>query len=124
MSRIQGKDTKPELIVRKLVFAMGYRYRLHVRDLPGCPDLAFPARRKVILVHGCFWHRHTCSNGRVVPKTRRAFWVKKLEANKQRDTRNKRALRKRGWQVFTVWECHTARPDWLTDRLHAFLESD
>ena len=122
MSRIRGKDTKPEMIVRKLVFALGFRYRLHVRDLPGCPDLVFPAKRKAILVHGCFWHRHSCSNGRVVPRTRRAFWLKKLEGNKKRDARNRRALRKKGWDVLVIWECQTDRTERLIERLHAFLD--
>jgi len=124
MSRIQGKDTKPELTVRRLVFAMGFRYRLHVRELPGCPDLVFPSRNKAILVHGCFWHRHTCDNGRVTPKTRRAFWEKKLESNKRRDSRNRRALQKLGWDILTVWECQTARQERLAGRLFRFFESE
>ncbi len=123
MSRIQGKDTKPEIVVRRLVFAMGFRYRLHVRKLPGCPDLVFPSRKKVILVHGCFWHRHTCKNGQVIPKTRRAFWSKKLRANKDRDARNRRALRTLGWDIFVVWECQTSRQEWLAERLHSYLET-
>jgi DNA mismatch endonuclease (patch repair protein) len=93
-----------------------------VRDLPGCPDLVFPARRKVVLVHGCFWHRHSCSNGRVVPRTRRAFWLKKLEGNKKRDARNRRAMRKKGWDVLVIWECQTDRTERLIERLHAFLD--
>jgi DNA mismatch endonuclease (patch repair protein) len=121
MSRIQGKDTRPEMIVRKLVFAMGFRYRLHVRGLPGCPDLVFPARMKVILVHGCFWHRHSCGNGRVVPQTRKSFWLNKLLGNKRRDARNRRALRKLGWDVLIVWECQTDRTERLMERLHWFL---
>jgi len=122
MSRIRGKDTKPEMIVRRLVHAAGYRYRLHRRDLPGCPDLVFPGRGKVIFVHGCFWHRHRCRYGRPMPSTRKAFWKRKLEANRARDRKNRRALRRQGWDVFVVWECQTKRPDWLLPRLVNFLE--
>jgi len=122
MSRIRGKDTKPEMIVRRLVHAAGYRYRLHRRDLPGCPDLVFPGRGKVIFVHGCFWHRHRCRYGRSMPSTRKAFWKRKLEANRARDRKNRRALRRQGWDVFVVWECQTKRPDWLLPRLVNFLE--
>ncbi|HUU09426.1 MAG TPA: very short patch repair endonuclease [Phycisphaerae bacterium] len=122
MSRIKGKDTKPEMVVRRLVHALGYRFRLHRRDLPGCPDLVLPRHRKVIFVHGCFWHRHRCRYGRPMPATRRQFWKKKFEGNKQRDARNRRALRRLGWDVLVVWECQTRKPDKLIDRLVAFLE--
>lgn len=122
MSRIRGKDTKPEMVVRKLVHAAGYRYRLHRRDLPGCPDLVFPRYRKVILVHGCFWHRHFCRKGRSTPRTRRGFWKKKFEQNRERDRKNRRALRRQGWQVLVVWECETKNPDKLLNRLHSFLD--
>ena len=121
MSRIQGKDTKPEMDVRRVLHALGYRYRLHARDLPGSPDLVFPARRKVIFVHGCFWHRHYCRYGRVRPKTRSAFWEKKLEGNRERDKRNRQALRRQGWDVFVAWECQTKRHEDLLERLVAFL---
>lgn len=107
MSRIQGRDTKPEMAVRKLVFAMGYRYRLHVKKLPGKPDLVFPGRRKVIFVHGCFWHRHRCKYGKPVPQTRRTFWEEKLEKNKERDAKNVGKLRTMGWSVLVIWECET-----------------
>ena len=123
MSRIRGKDTKPEMIVRRLIHAMGYRYRLHRRDLPGCPDVVFPGRRMIIFVHGCFWHRHNCRLGRPAPRTRPKFWKDKLDGNKQRDVRNRKALRCLGWQVLTIWECQTnpSKIDKLTDRLRAFL---
>lgn len=124
MSRIRGKDTKPELIVRKLVHALGYRFRLHVNDLPGRPDLVFRNRHKVIFVHGCFWHRHNCRYGRVQPKTRAAFWRKKLAGNKKRDARNRRDLRQQGWTVLVVWECQTRRLEWLAERLERFLSDD
>ena len=121
MSRIRGKDTKPEMIVRKLVHALGYRYRLHRHDLPGCPDLVFPGRRKVILVHGCFWHRHRCRYGQVMPATRRRFWREKLESNRARDALNRRRLRRLGWQVLVVWECQTRNSAGLLDRIVRFL---
>lgn len=107
MSRIQGKDTKPEMIVRKLVHAMGYRYRLHDKRLPGKPDLVFPGRKKVIFVHGCFWHRHNCKYGNVVPKTRAEFWKEKLDKNKVRDIKNIQKLNDMGWGVLVIWECET-----------------
>lgn len=113
MSRIRGKNTKPEMIVRRLLFALGYRYRLHVSGLPGSPDLVFPGRKKVIFVHGCFWHRHNCKYGRVTPKTRKQFWAEKLEKNRQRDIRNRAELRKMGWDVLTAWECQLWNPEKL-----------
>ena len=125
MSRIRGKDTKPEMVVRRLVHAMGYRFRLHRRDLPACPDLVFVGRQKVIFVHGCFWHRHRCRYGKPMPSTRREFWQKKLEGNRARDSRNRRALRRLGWGVLVVWECQT-RPgkiEKLMQRIVTFLES-
>ncbi len=124
MSRIQGKDTKPEMIVRKVLHALGYRYRLHVRSLPGKPDLVFPAPRKVIFVHGCFWHRHNCRFGRVTPKTRGEFWKTKLEGNQSRDRKNRRDIRNKGWEPFVVWECQTRRMEWLLPRLLEFLGED
>lgn len=123
MSRIRCKDTQPEMIVRKLVHALGYRYRLHVRNMPGRPDLVFSSRRKVIFVHGCFWHRHRCKYGQVTPKTRKNFWRTKLEKNKERDGRNRRALRRNGWHVLVVWECQTKCAERLIDRVVNFLDS-
>lgn len=107
MSRIRGKDTAPELAVRRLVHGWGFRFRLHRRDLPGTPDLVFPRLRKVVLVHGCYWHHHpdpACRNA-VVPKTRREWWQTKLSANAARDARNLDALAVLGWEVLVVWEC-------------------
>ena len=121
MSRVGSRDTKPELAVRKLLFAMGYRYCLHVGNLPGKPDMVFPVRRKIIFVHGCFWHRHAnCSLARL-PKSRKAFWVAKLESNRLRDGRVRAALRRDGWSVATVWECQLADVDRLARRLHRFM---
>jgi DNA mismatch endonuclease (patch repair protein) len=123
MSRIRGKDTKPELVVRALVRSLGYRYRLNVRTLPGCPDLVLPSMRRVVFVHGCFWHRHACRKGRSVPATRRAFWVSKLAGNKARDAKNRRELRLLGWKALTVWECQISpkRLGRLTARISLFL---
>src|SRR5688572_16336554 len=98
MALVKGKDTTPELIVRRLVHALGYRYRLHVSDLPGCPDLVFPRHGKIILVSGCFWHMHGCGRCRI-PATNRAYWIAKLRRNTLRDGRNRRALRRAGWHV-------------------------
>jgi DNA mismatch endonuclease (patch repair protein) len=108
MSRIRGKDTKPEWIVRKGLFALGFRYRLHVRSLPGCPDLVFPRNRAVIFVHGCLWHRHECKLFRW-PKTNARFWREKLTRNSRNDARNIAKLRSAGWRVLVVWECRLRR---------------
>lgn len=123
MSRVRGKDTKPEMLVRRLVHAAGYRYRLHVRNLPGKPDLVFSARRKVVFINGCFWHRHrNCALARL-PKSRTEFWTEKLERNKARDDRNVAALRDLGWDVLTVWECEIRDPAAVMRRLEAFLDN-
>jgi DNA mismatch endonuclease, patch repair protein len=124
MSRIRGKDTKPELIVRSLAHTMGYRFRLHRRDLPGKPDLIFPKLRKVVLVHGCFWHVHACRFGRVTPATNVEFWASKRGANAARDRRNKAALRRAGWKVLTVWECEVKHVQRLERRLDRFLSRE
>lgn len=122
MSRIRSKDTKPELAVRRLVFSMGYRYRLHRRDLPGRPDLVFPGRKKVIFVHGCFWHSHTCGRG-FKPKSNVEFWQSKLEANRKRDERSARSLRALGWGQLTIWECEISDKERIERRIRRFLES-
>jgi DNA mismatch endonuclease (patch repair protein) len=105
MSRIKGKDTGPEKIVRSLLHRMGYRFRLHVKDLPGRPDIVLPRYRTVVFVHGCFWHRHRGCKNCTTPSKNRAFWVEKLEGNAARDLRNRAALRLAGWRVVVVWEC-------------------
>lgn len=107
MSRIRNRNTRPEMIVRSTVHRMGYRYSLHRKDLPGKPDLVFTARRKIIFVHGCFFHLHDCPYGRVIPKTNAEFWRVKRQSNAERDKRNQAALEELGWEVFTVWECMT-----------------
>lgn len=121
MSRIRSADTKPELVVRRLLFSMGYRYRVHVRDLPGCPDVVFSKRRKLIFIHGCFWHRHNCRKGRSLPSTRTDFWQKKLLANAARDKATITKLRKKGWKVLVVWECELKPAVSLQTRLSKFL---
>jgi DNA mismatch endonuclease (patch repair protein) len=120
MSRIRGKDTAPELVVRRLLHSLGYRFRLHRRDLPGTPDIVFPSMKKVVFVNGCFWHAHGCKIGRA-PKTRLDFWEPKLERTRQRDLSNRRRLRARGWGVLTVWQCAVRAPDKLARKLETFL---
>jgi DNA mismatch endonuclease (patch repair protein) len=122
MSRIRDRDTKPEMIVRSLVHQMGFRFRLHRKDLPGKPDIVLPGHKKIIFVHGCFWHMHRCRYGRVVPKTNTEFWLAKRTGNVERDRRNLRQLKAAGWQVLVVWECWTRDPEHkLIPRLEAFL---
>ena len=121
MAAIKSKDTKPEIIVRHIVHSMGYRYRLHRKDLPGKPDLVFPRFGKVIFVHGCYWHMHNCRFGKVVPKTNAKFWKNKRESNKIRDKKNRRDLKKIAWEVMTIWECQLRNLTALEKRILAFL---
>lgn len=104
MSTIRSKDTKPELVIRKKLFEKGFRYRLHLKEMPGCPDVVLPKYSVVIFINGCFWHQHACSRSRL-PKTRTKWWQKKLEANKKRDLKNYRQLSDDGWRVIVLWEC-------------------
>jgi len=124
MSRIRSKDTQPELAVRRLLHALGYRYVLHDKRLPGTPDLVFPARRKVIFVHGCFWHGHRCPRG-FRPAANREFWAAKIERNRVRDRSARRELRRSGWDVLEVFECgiKPGKMAALRARLEGFLES-
>jgi DNA mismatch endonuclease (patch repair protein) len=121
MARIRGRDTKPEIAVRKLAFAQGYRYRLNVRGLPGTPDLVFLSQKKVVFVHGCFWHRHPRCSRTTSPKTRSAYWTAKFTANIARDKKNRHELQKTGWKVLVIWECETFKPERLRRRLGRFL---
>ena len=121
MSHNKGKDTKPELIVRKLIYSLGYRYRLHRKDLPGCPDIVFGPREKVIFVNGCYWHRHNCKKGRSTPETRKDFWREKFQRTVERDRGNIKALKNGGWGVLVVWECQIKRQGQLVGKLKQFL---
>ncbi len=105
MSRIKGRDTGPEMVVRRALHAAGLRYRLHAKTLPGKPDLVFAGARAVVFVHGCFWHMHRCKYGKPAPATNKTFWAEKRLGNVERDKRNRAALRKEGWKVFEIWEC-------------------
>ena len=122
MSRVRSKDTKPEIVVRSLVHRMGFRFRLHARDLPGHPDLVLPRHRKIIFVHGCFWHRHgSCKNTRW-PKSKVAFWKPKLEKNHERDAATRKALRRLGWDVLVIWECQLKNLEKIAEKINGFLQ--
>lgn len=120
MSRVRSKDTSPELLVRRLVFSLGYRYRLHDKKLPGKPDLVFASRKKVIFVHGCFWHFHGCKKG-MPPKSNLHYWMQKLLDNQTRDARAYQALNDAGWQYLVVWQCQLRRLEELPAVLSEFL---
>ena len=122
MRRIRGRDTKPELSVRRLLHRLGYRYRLHAGDLPGRPDVVFRRRRKAIFIHGCFWHQHEGCKRATVPKTRTAYWCRKFEANRARDRASLQDLDRMGWTALVVWECETRAAHALSRRLTCFLE--
>jgi len=123
MRRIRSWDTKPELIVRLQLHRLGYHFRLHRRDLPGCPDLVFPFRRKVIFVHGCFWHQHRgCIDGRL-PKSRTSYWIPKLLRNRQRDKSSRTKLARLGWRSLVVWDCQTKDGAGLQQRVVRFLRT-
>ncbi|WP_304169479.1 very short patch repair endonuclease [Phenylobacterium aquaticum] len=121
MARVKGKNTSPELAVRKLLTGLGARYRLHRKDLPGKPDIVLPGRRLVIFVHGCFWHGHDCARGARVPQANRDYWVAKVARNRARDIRNRDDLGVRGWRVESVWECDLKDPAALKARLEGWL---
>ena len=121
MRRIAGKDTSPELTVRRLVHSLGYRYRLHRHDLPGRPDMVFPSRRKVIFVHGCFWHQHEECGGARTPKSNKNYWSKKLRRNRQRDIENRIKLSAMGWDSLVIWECSVGQTAELRRLLKKFL---
>lgn len=120
MGRIRRSNTKPELVVRRLLHKLGYRFRIQFAEIPGRPDVAFPARRKCIQVHGCFWHDHGCSLSRT-PKTRTDFWQEKFARNRERDARLESAAAAKGWATLTIWECETRDIGDLTQRLTEFL---
>jgi len=114
MAAVRSKDTKPELFLRRALHALGYRYRLHRRDLPGSPDLVFPGKRAVIFVHGCFWHGHDCPAAKL-PTTRADFWRDKIAGNRRRDAAALERLREQGWRALVVWECELGRPNAVVD---------
>jgi DNA mismatch endonuclease, patch repair protein len=122
MSRIQGKDTEPELVVRRLAHGMGFRYQLHRRDLPGSPDLVFPGLGTIIFVHGCYWHRHKGCRYAYSPKSNVSFWRRKFDANVERDRVAILNLKKAGWCVYVVWECETEEAETLKRRLLGYLK--
>ena len=122
MRAVKGKNTIPEMAVRRLVHGMGYRYRLHRKGLPGKPDLVFGPRRKVIFVHGCFWHGHACERGKRVPKANRDYWTRKIARNRQRDQEHLAALHAARWQVLVIWECEVEYAD-AEHRLRRFLDA-
>lgn len=121
MARVKSKGTRPEMVVRRLLFSLGYRYRLHDRSLPGSPDIVFKRKKKAIFVHGCFWHRHDgCALARL-PKSRLDFWIPKLEGNRERDARKLLQLKSLGWDAFVIWECELKDLNLLEKKLNGFL---
>jgi DNA mismatch endonuclease (patch repair protein) len=123
MRRVKGRDTTPELTVRRLLTALGVRYRLHRKDLPGKPDIVMAGRRLAIFVHGCFWHGHDCARGARVPKANRDYWLGKVGRNRQRDGVSRAALEAAGWRVETIWECEMQDEAALKSRLEALLQA-
>jgi len=121
MSRVKGRDTKPEILVRSVVHGMGYRFRVHRKDLPGNPDIVLPKHGKVIFVHGCFWHGHKRCPRSKRPSSNKRFWNRKLDGNIERDKRFQRKLRRTGWKVLVVWQCETKKPERLLAKLERFL---
>lgn len=124
MSQIRAKDTKPEMIVRSLVHRLGFRFRLHRRDLPGCPDVVLPRHRKLIFIHGCFWHMHSCRFGTVIPKSNADYWQAKRKGNCERDRKTLIELRRLKWDVFVIWECWTRDQDALQKRIEKALKAN
>ena len=122
MQAVRSKNTRPELLVRRLLHANGYRYRLHSKKLPGCPDLVFPGRKKVLFIHGCWWHGHDCLRGSRVPKTNVVYWTKKVIRNRKRDADSRKQLEEQGWKVLAVWECELNDESLVLMQLARFLD--
>ncbi|MHB0867739.1 MAG: very short patch repair endonuclease [Thermoleophilia bacterium] len=122
MSNVRSKDTIPEMAVRRMAHSLGYRYRLHQNNMPGCPDMVFVRQRKVIFVHGCFWHSHPKCKHASIPKTRKRFWATKLKGNEERDSRNQKKLELDGWAQLVVWECEVKNQDILRKTIKSFLD--
>lgn len=121
MQSVRPKDTGPEVAVRKMLHSLGYRFRLHRKDLPGTPDIVFPRKKKVVFVHGCYWHGHECNKGRL-PKSKLDYWQPKIARNRERDAEKSRLLEDLGWEVLTVWQCELRNPETLQDKLVKFLD--
>lgn len=121
MARIRGRDTRPEMVVRRAAHALGLRFRLHRRDLPGSPDMVFPGRRRALFVHGCYWHRHPGCRLAYSPKSNADFWQTKFDRNVARDAEAMAALAAAGWQADVIWECETRHPETIPDRLRALF---
>lgn len=125
MRAIKSKGMKPEMIVRSLAHRLGYRFRLHAKDLPGKPDLVFRKKRRVIFVHGCFWHMHSAKSCKIsrTPKSNQEYWLQKLNRNRRRDRQVRDRLRRMGWKSLVIWECQTKNPKKLANRIKSFLET-
>lgn len=123
MRRVRSRDTKPEMALRRVVWALGYRYRKNRRDVIGQPDIAFIARRRAIFLHGCFWHRHDCPSGRRAPKSRNGFWEAKFTKNVSRDARVRQDLKATGWRVLVIWECEIRDASRVARRVRKFLDA-
>lgn len=121
MKKVRGKNTSPELLVRKIIYSLGYRYRLHGKDLPGKPDIVFRWRKKVIFIHGCFWHAHGCKKGQP-PKSNLPYWIPKLQENKIRDQDNIKSISAMGWSALIIWQCEIKSKDELIDKINSFLK--
>jgi DNA mismatch endonuclease, patch repair protein len=124
MSRVTGRNTKPEIVVRKIVHSLGFRFRLHRKDLPGKPDLVLPRHRKIIFVNGCFWHGHSKCRRSKLPSSNIEFWRAKIARNKSRDLEVTRSLREIGWEILVVWQCEIVQRDHLLSKLHSFLDNN
>ena len=122
MAQVKGRNTRPEKVVRSILYSMGYRFRLQRKDLPGKPDIVLPKYQAALFVHGCYWHRHDCPNGQRLPKSRLEFWLPKLEGNRERDIQKQALLREQGWNVLIIWECQLRGADTLRENIRAFLE--
>lgn len=122
MSRIKDRDTKPEIFVRRLIFNAGYRYRINVKKLPGSPDVVFKSKKKIIFIHGCFWHQHGCNNYRM-PHSKLDYWLPKLKRNVERDKDNIARLKEEGWSILVIWECEIINSIQISEKIISFLES-
>lgn len=123
MRAVKGRDTRPELAVRKMLWAIAPGYRVHRKDILGCPDMAFMSRKLAVFVHGCFWHGHNCRRGARVPKSNKRYWIEKISRNRTRDKKVREALRRKGWRTLTVWECQLKNSSVLEATLRSFVKA-